>query len=68
MKMGTTLSPFPYDVAARHASQSAKLRYPTTLHYASRALPTIFAGWSGYPSIAAFSINPAIDAMCQKRP
>jgi len=36
MKMGTIRSPFPYDVAARHASQSAKLRHSTTLHYASR--------------------------------
>jgi len=35
--MGTILSPFPYDPAARDASQSAKLRHPTTLHYASRA-------------------------------
>jgi hypothetical protein len=26
-----------------------------------------FAGWSGYPSIAALSINPGIDVMCQVR-
>src|SRR6266567_4086532 len=26
-----------------------------------------FAGWSGYPSIAALSINPGIDAMCHER-
>jgi hypothetical protein len=25
-----------------------------------------FAGWSGYPSIAALSINPGIDVMCQE--
>jgi hypothetical protein len=25
-----------------------------------------FAGWSGYPSIAAFLMNPEIDAMGQK--
>ena len=26
-----------------------------------------FAGWSGYPSIAAFLVNPGIDAMGQKQ-
>jgi hypothetical protein len=26
-----------------------------------------FAGWSGYPSIAAFFINPEIDAKCQQQ-
>jgi hypothetical protein len=26
-----------------------------------------FAGWSGYPSIAAFLINPGIDAMGQNQ-
>ena len=41
MKMGTARSPFPYEAAACHALQSARLRYPTTLHYASRALPSI---------------------------
>jgi hypothetical protein len=37
MKMGTTLSPCPYDAAARHALQSANLRRPAILHYASWA-------------------------------
>src|SRR5690348_16590055 len=37
MKMGTTLSPCPYDTAARHALQSASPRHPTILHYASWA-------------------------------
>jgi hypothetical protein len=37
MKMGTIVSPSPYDAALRHALQSAKLRHPTTLHYTSRA-------------------------------
>jgi len=37
MKMGTTASPWRYDAAARHALQSAKLRLPATLHYASWA-------------------------------
>src|SRR3981189_530118 len=32
-----------------------------------RSLPSS-AGWSGYPSIAALSINPGIDAMGQPRP
>src|SRR5262245_29229794 len=33
-----------------------------------RQLPSDFTGWSGYPSIAALSINPGIDVMCQKLP
>jgi hypothetical protein len=37
MKMGTILSPFPYDAAARHTLQSASLRRSAILHYASRA-------------------------------
>jgi hypothetical protein len=36
MKMGTTRSRFPYDAAAYHASQLAKVQYPSTLHSASR--------------------------------
>jgi hypothetical protein len=32
------------------------------LRLMGRSLPS-FAGWSGYPSIAALSINPGIDAM-----
>jgi hypothetical protein len=63
MKVGTIHSPFPYDAAARHALQSPKLRHPTTLHYAWRALPSIFGGWFAYPSIAALSINPETDVM-----
>jgi hypothetical protein len=68
MKMGTIASPCPYDVAARHALQSANLRQPAILYYASwgGCLPD-FAGWSGYPSIAALSINPRIDLMGQKQ-
>jgi hypothetical protein len=43
MKMGTTRSPWRYDGAARRASQPAKLRQTTILHYAfaSGCLPTI---------------------------
>src|SRR5262249_30456959 len=37
MKMGTTLSPWRHDAAARHALQSVSLRHPTILHYASAA-------------------------------
>jgi hypothetical protein len=63
MKMG---SPFPYDAAARHALQLARLRYPTTLHYASRALPSILGGSSACPSKTALSINPGTDVMGTK--
>ena len=66
MKMGTTRSPFPYDAAARHVLQSARLLYPTTLHYASRALPSILGGSSACPSITALSINPGTDVMGTK--
>jgi hypothetical protein len=65
MKRGTTRSRFPYDAAARHALQSARLRYPTTLHYASRALPSILGGSSA--SITALSINPGTDVMGTSR-
>ncbi len=64
MKMGTIVSPCPYDAAARHALQSASLRRSAILRYASMGgyLPH-FAGWSGYPSITALTIDPEIDAM-----
>jgi hypothetical protein len=35
MKMGTIASPSRYDAAARHAFQSANLRRPAILHYAT---------------------------------
>jgi hypothetical protein len=38
MKMGTTRSRWRYDAAADDALQSAKLRQPAILRYASRAL------------------------------
>jgi hypothetical protein len=67
MKMGTTRSLCRYDAAARRALQSASLRLPAILHYASRAavLPEI-ATWSAYPSVAAVPINPGIDVMGQE--
>jgi Resolvase, N terminal domain len=37
MKMGTILSPFPYDPAGRRALQWANLRWPAILHHASYA-------------------------------
>src|SRR6266404_4503658 len=37
MKMRTTRSLFPYDVAARRSLQAAKLRHSAILHYASLA-------------------------------
>ena len=66
MKMGTIRSPCPYDAIARHALHSVNLRRPAILRYASctSCLPD-FAGWSGYPSIAALAINPRIDVMGQ---
>ncbi len=68
MKMGTILSPWPYDAAACHALQPANLRRPAILRYASGAafFPDS-AGWSGYPSIAAMPSNPRIDVMGQQR-
>jgi hypothetical protein len=43
MKMGTIVSPWRYDAAARYALQSANLRRPAILHYPSWAasLPDI---------------------------
>ena len=61
MKMGTP-SLWRYDTAACRALQSAKLRYPTTLHYPLRVLPSILEG-SGYPATMALAINPGVDAM-----
>jgi hypothetical protein len=49
MKMGTTPSPFPYDAAARHTPQPAKVRHPPTLHSASQPPPSRFCGRSGLP-------------------
>jgi hypothetical protein len=49
MKMGTTRSPFPYDAAAPYASQSAKLRHPTTLHYAIPDLQEVRFALDGRP-------------------
>jgi hypothetical protein len=37
MKMGTTRSPWRYDAATCHALQSANLRRPAILHFASCA-------------------------------
>jgi hypothetical protein len=62
MKMGTTRSPFPYDAIVYHAAQPAKLRHPSTLHYASRAacLPDFEEG-PVYP----LDSSAGIDVMCQ---
>jgi hypothetical protein len=66
MKMGTIRSLCPYDAAARDALQSANLRRPAILRYASwAAVFPISQGWSGYPSIAAIMIDPDIAVMCQ---
>src|SRR5947208_127811 len=66
MKMGTTRSPWRYDAAIRHALQSANLRWPAILHYASSAaVSPISQGGPVYPSIAVLSPNPWIDVMCR---
>jgi len=52
MKMGTAVSPLPYDAATCHASQSAKLRHAKILHYAARGCVPCFAGRSSYSSVA----------------
>jgi hypothetical protein len=53
MKMGTIRSLCPYDAAARDALQSANLRRPAILRYASwAAVFPISRGWSGYPERA----------------
>jgi hypothetical protein len=57
MKMGTIVSPFPYDAAARHALQSANLRRPAMLRHAAWEAASRFRGMSGYPSMAALSID-----------
>jgi len=67
MKMGTTASPCRYDSAARHALQSGNPRRPAILRYATWEAASRFRGMSGYPSIAALSVDPRIDAMRQNR-
>ena len=67
MKMGTTASPWRYDAAARHALQSANLRRPAILRYATWEAASRFRGMSGYASIAVLSVDPGIDAMGQEQ-
>jgi hypothetical protein len=47
MKMGTTVSPWRYDSAIRHALKLPNLRYSATQHYTFWMPDT--PGWSGYP-------------------
>jgi hypothetical protein len=42
---------------------NAATPYDFALRFAGTAFD--FAGWSGDPSIAALSVNPGIDVMCQ---
>jgi hypothetical protein len=66
MKIGTIRSPCPYDAAARNALQSPNLRDPAILRYTSwAAIFPISQGGSGYPPIAALTIDPQIDVMGQ---
>src|SRR5262249_9478838 len=48
MKMGTIRSLCPYDAATPYALQSANLRRPAILRYATWRLLPDFAGWFGY--------------------
>ena len=64
MKMGTILSPWHYDAAARCALQSVNLRRPATLRYALRA--DVFP-ISQSDLVAALSIKLGIDVMGQTR-
>ena len=52
----------PQPIARPNRQSCDTLRLRTTSR--GRLLAN-FAGWSGYPSIAALSINPEIDVMCQ---
>jgi hypothetical protein len=63
MKVGTTVSPWRYDAAARHALPSASPRRLATVRYASRSLSFLCRA---YPSMPSVPINPEIDVMCQK--
>jgi hypothetical protein len=51
--------------ATRSNQQNCDILRLFTTRLAGGGLPD-FAGWSGYPSIAALSINPGIDVMYQK--
>jgi hypothetical protein len=66
MKMGTIASPCPYDAAARRGAPIAKSA--TSCDFALRlrgGCLSDFARWSGYPSIAALTIDPEINVMGQ---
>jgi hypothetical protein len=49
MKMGTTVSPWRYDAVARCSLPSAKLRRPTTSHYAWYELTSLTAAGRALP-------------------
>jgi hypothetical protein len=67
MKMGTTCSPFPYDVVADQALQSANLRRPAILRFAHGRMPSRFRRVVRFRSIAAFRSIRGLDEMCQKQ-
>lgn len=64
--MGTILSPWRYDAAARHPIGKSATPRDLALRLTGGRLPEI-ATWSAYPSIAAVPINPGIDVMCHNR-
>ena len=54
------MMPFPRCIPIGNAATP----YDSAPRFAGTAFD--FAGWSGDPSIAALSVNPAIDVMCQE--
>ncbi len=66
MKMGTTLSPWRYDVVAADTIRPDTQRRTTILHYASWANVFPIRWWSGYPSIVALSTSRGMDVIGQK--
>jgi hypothetical protein len=64
--MGTIASPWHYDAVACHAIRPDNQRRTAILRYASWALFLPISP-GGPPSMAAFLINPEIDAMCQQQ-
>jgi hypothetical protein len=60
MKMGTTASPWHYDVGAFHSLQSASLRRPAILRYVSwAAVCPMSQGWSSPRDWGRFATHPA---------
>jgi hypothetical protein len=63
MKMGTIASPWRYDAATAHAIRPDNQLRTAILRFARWAAVLLISRVSGYPSIAAISINPGNGAM-----